>query len=251
MATDDRDESHGDDRGDPGETPPGESDATDPRIGAVATREVDSLVTLVGHFYRGQLDRETSLRSRLDRTTDWAVLVIATLLTWTFSTIANPHYILLIGGLLVAIFLGVESHRYRAYHVPRTRVRMLEEDLFAGMFDPDSGGEHADWREVMSEDLKRPAAKISRRAAVARRLRRVYLPLFTILLVAWFIKITAFEVGKDVFAAAALPPISGRVVVGGVVAFYAGLVLIALWPSDGHGHREFHEETAGDRHGGE
>lgn len=228
-----------------GDGPDGISGAEDADIGAEAAQDVDVLLTLLGHFYRGQLDRETTWRTRLDRTTNWAVLVIATLLTWTFTARDNPHYILLIGALLVVLFLGVEAHRYRAYDVPRSRVRMLEEDLFAQLFDPDEGVERTDWRYLMSEDLREPAAKVSLRVAVARRLRRVYLPLVSILLAAWVVKITVFQPGIDPIGAAALPPIPGSVVVAVVVAFYAFLVILAAWPGVERGHREVTDEDPG------
>lgn len=219
--------------------------AEDADIGARASEDPDTLLTLLGHFYRGQLGRETTWRTRLDRTTNWAVLVIATLLTWTFTDPDNPHYILLIGALLVVLFLGVEAHRYRAYDVPRSRVRMLEEDLFAQLFDPDEGVERADWRRLMSEDLRKPAAKVSLRVAVARRLRRMYLPLVSILLAAWIVKITAFQPGDDPLVAASLPPIPGSVVVAAVAAFYASLVILATWPDVHRGHREVSDEKPG------
>lgn len=207
----------------------GKSAGRDAVAGSVSADETD-LVTLLGHFYRGQLDRETTWRTRLDRTTNWAVLVIATLLTWTFSGADNPHYILLLGVLLVVVFLGLEAHRYRAYDVPRSRVRMLEEDLFARLFDPEQTPEQHDWRQVMSEDLRRPASEVTGRVAVSRRLRRVYLPLLSILLGAWTVKITVFQPGQNWVDAAALPPVSGEFVIGAVAAFYVGAWALAVWP---------------------
>ncbi len=209
-------------------------------IGEAAARDSGSLLSLVGHFYRGQLDRETTWRGRLDRTTNWAVVVVATLLTWTFSAADNPHYVLLIGALMVVLFLGLEAHRYRAYDVPRSRVRMLEEDLFAQLFDPSRDVEHDEWRRMLGEDLLRPAAKVGVVDAVARRLRRVYLPLLTVLLAAWLAKLVLFQSGTDWVAAAALPPVPGRVVVAAVAALYGLAVAMAAWPRRG-GRREVEE----------
>lgn len=222
----------------PGDATPGNAD---PDVGAATTGDLGTLVSLVGHFYRGQLDRETTWRSRLDRTTNWAVLVVATLLTWTFSAADNPHYVLLIGALLVVMFLVLEAHRYRAYDIPRSRVRMLEEDLFAQLFDPARDVEHGEWRRLLSEDLRQPAAKVSSRVAIARRLRRVYLPLLTVLLAAWVVKLALFQPGSDWVAAAALPPVSGRVVIAAVVVAYVAAVAVAVWPGSSGGRREVEE----------
>ena len=43
------------------------------------------------HLYRGELDRVTSWRGRLDQTINWAVTILAALLTWVFSSPDNPH----------------------------------------------------------------------------------------------------------------------------------------------------------------
>jgi len=43
------------------------------------------------HLCRGELDRVTSWRSRLDQTINWAVTILAALLTWVFSSSDKPH----------------------------------------------------------------------------------------------------------------------------------------------------------------
>lgn len=131
---------------------------------------------------------------------------------------------------LVTIFLGVEERRYRAYDVWRSRVRMLEEELFAQLFDSDRELEHDDWRQMMSDDLRAPTTKIGVGTTVARRLRRVYLPLLGVLLAAWIVKITVFQPGPDGIEGAAIPPIPGSVVIVAVTAFYVGAVVVVLWP---------------------
>ena len=69
------------------------------------------------HLYRGELDRVTSWRSRLDQTINWAVTILAALLTWVFSSSDNPHYLLLIGMGAILMFHLVEIRRYRALDV--------------------------------------------------------------------------------------------------------------------------------------
>ncbi|ELZ18002.1 hypothetical protein C477_12377 [Haloterrigena salina JCM 13891] len=36
-------------------------------------------------------------RERLDQTTYWAIVIMSAILTWTFSSRNNPHYVLLLG----------------------------------------------------------------------------------------------------------------------------------------------------------
>lgn len=77
--------------------------------------------------------------------------------------------------------------------------------------DPSAGVEQHDWRERPSEDYRRPAQKVSFRAAVARRLRRVYLPLLAGLAVVWLFHLLAPGDANGVVANAAIQNGSGTV----------------------------------------
>ncbi len=50
----------------------------------------------ISHFYRGEMQRTYNWRRRLDRTTNWAIVIIAGTLTWTFSNTARLHFVLLL-----------------------------------------------------------------------------------------------------------------------------------------------------------
>lgn len=165
----------------------------DEDIGEEATADPSDAIGLLGHFYRGQMDRVTAWRSRLDQTSYWAVTIIAVLLTWVFSSQDNPHYLLLIGMTALVVFLAIETRRYRAYDVWRERLRLLEQNLFAELFDPESDLTHEDWRRRISEDLRDPSMKTRPLTALSRRLRRIYYPLLLVLLVAWVARITVFR----------------------------------------------------------
>jgi len=56
------------------------------------------------------------------------VVLTASLLTWTLSNESRPHYVLLIGLVMLTVFLGIEARRYPMYDVWRSRVRLLEEN---------------------------------------------------------------------------------------------------------------------------
>lgn len=223
---------------------PDDFDTTADDIGEEATSDASSFITLLGHFYRGQLDRETTWRSRLDRTTDWSVIVIATILTWAFTSPENPHYVLLIGMVLIVVFLAVDTRRYRAYDVWRSRIRILEQDLFAQVFNPEPGVEHDQWRRMMSEDLRRPIVKVGLGEAVRRRLRRIYFPLITILLVGWLFHITIFQPHEPWYDSATIVGAPGPIVVAAVAVFYAAVVTAVTWPFRST-PREFYDEDPG------
>lgn len=219
-------------------------DEPDAEVGRQTIEDPSSLYTLMGHFYRGEMDRMTTWRGRLDQTTYWAVTIVAAVLTWAFSSPDNPHYIILIGMVTLVVFLFFETRRYRAYDVWRSRVRVLEEDLFAPAFDPEAEAVHEEWRAELSEDLRRPALKVSLLEAVSRRLRRVYLGLLAVMLAAWLFRITAFEPRESWAETASFPGVPGTVVVAIVGLFYLLAVGLAFIPLNRQAMGEFHDRDA-------
>ncbi len=206
--------------------------------GRAADDESDFL-SLMGHMYRGEVGRTTSWRARLDRTTNWAVIITATLLTWAFSSESRPHYILLVGMVMVSVFLGIEARRYQTYDIWRSRVRMIEENVFANLLEPE-GVEHTNWRELLSDDLRKPKIKTPNFEAISRRLRRIYLPLLTVLLAAWIVKLIVFPTTQNKFIReASLGGIPGILIILIVILFYISIFIIAFWPKSRYAKGEF------------
>lgn len=202
----------------------------DREIAGEAARDRADFLGLMGHAYRGEMGRMTSWRTRIDRTTNWAVVLTATLLTWAFSGDGRPHYILLIGLVMVTVFLGIEVRRYRVYDIWRSRVRILEENVFANALDPE-GVEQSNWRELLSDDLRTPSVKTPVVEAVSRRLRRVYFALITVLVVAWFVRLTVFATTPiGIVGTADVGRIPGEVVLGSVGIGVVALVVVTFWP---------------------
>lgn len=208
-------------------------------IAGRAADDKGDFLSLMGHMYRGEVGRTTSWRARLDRTTNWAVIITATLLTWGFSSESRPHYILLIGMVMVSVFLGIETRRYQTYDIWRSRVRMLEENVFANLLDPE-GVEHTNWRELLSDDLKNPKIKTPIFEAISRRLRRIYLPLFIVLLVAWIVRLIVFPTTQNkIIKEASLGGIPGLIIIATVIIFYIAIFIIVLWPKSRYAKGEF------------
>ncbi|MFA9517205.1 DUF2270 domain-containing protein [Halopenitus sp. H-Gu1] len=215
-------------------------------VASELAEERSEFVGLMQHFYRGELGRATAWRARLDRTTNWAVGVVATLITWAFSAAGNPHYIILGSLGIVTVFLVVEARRYRIYDIWRSRVRLVEENIFANAADPE-GVVHERWRELLATDLRNPRVKVPLFEALSRRLKRVYLPLMTIIILSWTVRITVFAAdGVGVVDAASIDVLSGAIVIGVVCLFYIVMIGIAFWPTDRRAKgkkREFSERT--------
>ncbi|ELY99263.1 DUF2270 domain-containing protein [Natrialba asiatica] len=214
-------------------------------VAAEAATDSENFLSLVPHYYRGEVSQATSAQDRLDRTTDWAITLIAALLSLVFSSEEIPAYLLLVGLLLLVMFLFFEVRRYRFYDVWRARVRLMEENVFANAFDP-TGAEHPRWREEVGEDLRQPTFKVSFFEALSRRVRRVYALLFAVVGVAWASKITLFTPEAQWTEAAELPGIPGIVVVAGLAVFYAVIIAIAVWPAERRAKGEIHGVETGD-----
>lgn len=199
-------------------------------IAEEAAEDPEGFLNLMGHLYRGEMSRTTMWRDRLDKTTNWAVVVTAAILTFAFSSRTNPHFVILGGIVIVTFFLMVEARRYRMYDVWRSRVRMLEENVFAEAIDP-QGVEDREWRTILSEDLRDPKIKIPLREAIARRLRRVYLPILVVLGLAWVARVTVFDdPAVPVLDEAGISGLAGLWIVVAVFVFYWVLFAVALWP---------------------
>lgn len=225
----------------------GDDAEADTDIGGQLGRDVDSAATLLGHYYRAELDRMNTEQSRVDQTTQWAITILAAILAYAFSSGDRPHYILLIGVLTLGLFHLVETRRYRAYDAWRARVRLVEENLLAPTLDPGPGVEHEDWRQELGTDLRHPARKIPFVEAYARRLRRVYLPLLLVLVGAWAVRILIVAPGGSSIQAAAVAFVPGWLVVVSVTGFLLAALLVAFWPRERRAKGEFHErDTEGD-----
>src|SRR5260370_34149990 len=87
-------------------------------------------------FYRGERSRADAWGSRLDPTTNWAVVTTGGMLSFAFSHPESSHVTLLLANLLVPVFLGIEARRFRYFDVCRERGRLLEENLFNPIFRP-------------------------------------------------------------------------------------------------------------------
>jgi uncharacterized membrane protein len=142
----------------------------------------------------------------------------------------------------LSVFLVIEARLYRGYEIWRTRVRILQENVWAYGLDPSAGVVDPDWRAKLSEDYRTPTIKISAEEAIAHRLRRVYLPLFGVLLAAWLVRITAFSPDPWI-ASAAIGMISGTVVLTAVGLFYLTAIIIACRPRTWHAKGELRAEN--------
>jgi uncharacterized membrane protein len=146
-------------------------------------------INAMSHFYRGELGRIMAWRSRLDVTTTWAVTTTTSIITVAFTFPQLPHIIFFFNLTIVWMMLWIESRRYRFYDAFRARVRMLEAHFLVPMVMENRQLLQGDWQKLVCEDLLLPSFKISVLEAVGRRLKRNYMFIFIIILVAWVMKV--------------------------------------------------------------
>ena len=215
------------------------ADATRLTSPALPGTPVETINTMV-HYYRGELGRMAGWRDRIDRTSNWAITVVAALLSVSLSTPNSHHGVLLFAMLLVTLLLMIEARRYRFFDVYRARVRQLERFYFAEILNP-RGQLALDWAAPIAKSLRKPEFLISYRGAACRRLRRNYCWMYLILLLAWGLKISSSSMqtegtaGADialsfdrVLANASFGPVGGGAVLALVAVFYAAIAYGSL-----------------------
>ena len=146
-------------------------------------------VNAMSHFYRGELGRSMVWRQRLDVTTNWAITSSTAIITIAFSTREVPHIIFFFNLAIVAVLLWIESRRYRFYDAFRARIRMLEAHFLVPMVMENRELLQGEWKKLVCEDLILPSFKITKLEAIGRRLKRNYVFIFILILVAWLTKI--------------------------------------------------------------
>lgn len=186
--------------------------------------------TAMVHYFRAEVQRANVWRTRLDTTTNWAVVATGAALTIAFSQ-SGFHGVILLNVLMVTIFLAIEARRYRYYELWSSRVRLLETDFFAAMLVPPFQPA-PDWAESLAEILLHPQFPISLWEAIGRRLRRNYLYIYIVLALAWITKVSStptFVKSWEEFTwRAAVGGIPGETILIVFLAFIIAIISLGL-----------------------
>src|SRR5438270_12195409 len=124
----------------------------------------------LAHLYRGELYRSTVWRTRLDASTNWAVVSTGLALSLTFSSETASPLPLVLVGLLVAVFLSIEARRYRFFDFWRVRAHILETQFFGPILLGRGPQAENGWNEILYLDSRRPRLHITYWDARGRRL---------------------------------------------------------------------------------
>ncbi len=186
----------------------------------------------LAHLYRGEMYRSTVWRTRLDTTSNWAVVTTGIALSVTFSnTQATPLPIVLISFLLAA-FLLFEARRYQYFDIWNMRLRVMESCFYEPMLRGKAVTIHNDWNDVLAEEISRLRFHISLFEAVGFRLRRNYGWIFAIQVVSYWSKIavhpTPLTSFPELWERTAVGPVGGQTVLTVGSFFYLALICIGV-----------------------
>jgi uncharacterized membrane protein len=215
------------------------SDAQSTAPGVPLPSTSSERVTAMVHYHRAEIGRMAGWRNRIDQTSNWAITVVAAMLSVSLSTPSSHHGVLLFAMLLIYLLLWIEARRYRFFDVYRARVRQIERHYLAQLFCP-MPDFSANWQQILGQSLREPHFHLTYGQAFSRRLRRNYIWMFMILLVAWVLKLSTpgLQHGslglvgsiREAVTGAALGPIPGLAIVIGMAVFYAWLMWASFRP---------------------
>ena len=189
-------------------------------------------LTMLAHLYRGEMYRSKVWRTRLDATTNWAVVTTGVAVSVAFSSPGSSPLPLVLVVLLDLVFLAMEARRYRYFDIWRTRVRMMEVSMYSPLLRQKGVCVDDGWNEALALDYEEPHFNISMWEALGRRLRRNYSFLFLIQGVSYVAKIcihpTPVTALEQLWARAAVGPVPGEIVLIIGFVFHALLIALAL-----------------------
>ena len=189
-------------------------------------------IAAIVHLYRGELDRATTWRLRLDATTNWAIITTAGVLSYSFGDRTHSHLGPLLGLALVSVFWMIEARRYRYADIWYARVRKIEENFYGPILRRDPVSPRQAWGQDVAEDLFRPRFRVTRAFALRKRLVRNYWAVFAVLLGAWVVKLIAHPEPAHSWAAVHARLEVGLIPwwlpLGAIVAFLGALVALVV-----------------------
>jgi uncharacterized membrane protein len=190
-------------------------------------------ITALAHLYRGEVYRSTVWRTRLDTTTNWAVVTLGVALSIAFASPGASPLPLLLVGVLIMLFLALEARRYRYFNVWRARTRWIEKHFYAPMLTDGDLHTEEDWQRVLAQDYLHPRYHISYVVSLARRIRSNYLWILLIQTVAYVGKLIVHPFPVQGLAGfvnrADIGPVPGEVILGLGVCYIATGIGLATW----------------------
>ncbi|TCD15481.1 DUF2270 domain-containing protein [Oricola cellulosilytica] len=187
----------------------------------------------LAHLYRGEVYRSTIWRTRLDTTTNWAVVTLGIALSIAFSSPNASPLPLVLVGILILFFLLLEARRYRYFNVWRARARWMETNMYAPLLEDGDLRTDSGWTHTLAEDYRRPVYHVGLMTAIGRRIRRNYLWILLIQTVAYIGKLLVHPSGvvsvEEFVSRADIGPVPGVLVLVTGIFYVTSWAAIAIW----------------------
>jgi uncharacterized membrane protein len=183
-------------------------------------------IQALAHFYRAEMHRALVWRTRLDTTTNWAIVSTLAILTTSLSNPVFAREVLMLGMFANVVFLTIEARRFRFFDVWRARVRMLEENFYGGILRRDQASTDSLWGSHVADDLLCPRFHLTRTQAFRARLMRNFRFIFLFLLLAWIGHGLSSPAGHRLMGFEGLPLWAPDAIVG---LLYLGLIGVAVF----------------------
>ncbi len=175
------------------------------------------------HLYRGELQRMTSYRIRLDTTSNWALGATVAVTTFALGKESVPHVLMALPVILTTVFALLEARRMQDLEMIRYRVRLLEQGFFATTLGEPAP---ARWAEDLRSSLMQPRSPLSLLDALRLRIQRNYIWLFATLYGAWLLKLSLG--GASPLEAAGVGPVPGWVIVALASAMLLVVIILSI-----------------------
>jgi len=105
----------------------------------------DKYLQAFAHFYRGEMNRLTCYRTRLDSTFQFCIILVSGLLIFYLQEKIVFKYFPLYLILLTLFFCFIEARRYRYYLICQYRVSMMERGFLCDQILYENNGK--DWKK--------------------------------------------------------------------------------------------------------
>ncbi|SNS44285.1 DUF2270 domain-containing protein [Tropicimonas sediminicola] len=185
----------------------------------------------LAHLYRGEVYRSTIWRTRLDTTTNWSVVSLGAAISLSFSSAEASSLPLLLVGVLIWTLMVLESRRYRYFNVWRARARYIEVHFYAPMLLDGDLHTEENWQKVLAEDYWRPDYHVSLFTAMGRRIRRNYLWILSVQMIAYVGKLIIHPEPaaslQEVVDRADTGPLPGELILGIGIVYLGAFLVIA------------------------
>ncbi|MFO1153832.1 MAG: DUF2270 domain-containing protein [Rhodospirillales bacterium] len=186
----------------------------------------------LAHLYRGEMYRSTVWRTRLDTTSNWAVVTTGIALSVTFSNVAATPLPIVLISFLLAAFLLFEARRYQYFDIWNMRLRVMESCFYQPMLRGKAVSIDNEWNQVLADEIKRLRFHVSLFDAVGFRLRRNYGWIFAVQVISYWSKIavhpTPLGSFDELWERSAVGPLSGQMVLTLGAFFYLSLIAIGV-----------------------